>query len=95
MTDELLDMLKKRRTDREKVYNQAKGAIAAYGSMASSQTENDTLAIFEAIIEGFKSTGDYIDLIFEVLLAQNKRIVNLESEVAKLRNTLDTLHDNR
>jgi hypothetical protein len=88
-------MIKKRRVDREKVYNQIKGAIMAYRSMVTTQADKDTLAIFEAMIEGFKSFGDYIDLIFEALLAQNKRIVNLESEVAKLRNTLDTLNENR
>jgi len=55
----------------------------------------DILKLAETIIDDLTDTAYNLDFIFETILNQNERIKELETNVQILRETIDTLNQNR
>ena len=55
----------------------------------------DILKLAETIIDDLTDTAYNLDFIFETILNQNERIKELEANVQILRETIDTLNQNR
>ncbi len=95
MSDDALELLKKRKAEREKKYNKLKAMVQGARLTKLTQANENLLLLFEYITDNIKSTQDNLDSILEIVVGHNQRIINLEKEIKQLKETLDTLNENR
>jgi chromosome segregation ATPase len=95
MSEAALELLKKRKAEREKKYNKLKGMVQGARLTKLTQANKNLLLLFEYITDNIKSTQDNLDSILEILVGHNQRIINLEKEIEQLKKTMDTLNENR
>ena len=95
MGEDTLQNLKREREEREKAYTEIRGIIKGVRLARLSETDENFLKIFEFILEGFKTLADQINTLFEGEIHLARRIETLEKDVKQLKETIDTLMENR
>jgi hypothetical protein len=95
MSEDTLKQLKKQREERQESYTQFKSMMQGIRLTKLSPVDESLLTIVEKMVEGFKNFGDGLDYISEGVIRLTQRVEALEKDVKQLRDTLDTLNENR
>ena len=95
MYKEFIDKLKERKEEREKTYNRLKGRIEGVRLTNLNQTEKSFMSILEYAMDSFKAHQDSIDTFREAIIYSFQRLETLEKKVRKLKESIDTLNENR
>jgi wobble nucleotide-excising tRNase len=95
MSEKALELLKKRKAEREKKYTKLKGMVQGARLTKLTQANENLLILFEYITDNIKSIQDNLDSILEIVVGHNQRIIDIEEEIRQLKETMDTLNENR
>jgi hypothetical protein len=95
MYEEFIGKLKKRKEERDENYNRLKGMTEGFRLTNFNQTEESLVLIVEYAMNSFKDHQDSIDTLREATIYSFQRFETVEKEMKQLRETMDTLNENR